>query len=358
LVEIAMTPQLSPHVISVGYEQADALNYDCDVLVLKYAQGFHGVDDAVAKALQTAGCNLAELQPEVGRHVLVESRGAIKARSVLLLGTPPLLAFGYATIEEFAHHSLEILVTNAPQAVHIAMTLHGPNFGLDVQECVHRQVAGIRSALGASLFPRALRAVTIVERDADRLEALAESLRSPTAHTFLEVGVSPPSAQSGGMPVAAPLRENVEVRTTVAYSAQPDADQRPSVFVAMPFNKTTRTVWKYGIEKPVHEAGLNCERMDEMHFVGDIVERMKSLIQRAELVVADISDENPNVFLELGYAWGVGRPTLLLAQRDDAAPQKELPFDVRTQACVFYLDAVELEEKLKAALEDLKLIRS
>ncbi len=40
--------------------------------------------------------------------------------------------------------------------------------------------------------------------------------------------------QRGSMPVTAPLRDNVEVRTTAAYTAEPDAGRPPSVFVAMP----------------------------------------------------------------------------------------------------------------------------
>lgn len=344
----------SSHVIAVGYEQNDVLNYECDVLVLKYAQGFHGVDEVVSNALGAAGYNLGELRPAKGRHVFVASRGAVKAQSVLLLGTPPLGAFGYANVEEFARHALEVLVAEAPQAARVAMTLHGANFGLDARECARRQVAGIRSALGASLFPPALEAVIIVERNPDRVEALAEVLGTPHGQALAGAATAPAAAERGSSAFAAPRLAGVCARSTAVYSDEPDAGQPPSVFVAMPFNKKTRTVWKYGIEKPIHEAGLNCERMDEMFFAGDIVERMKKLIQRAELVVADVSDNNPNVYLELGYAWGVGRPTLLLAQCEDGEPQRELPFDVRTQRCVFYQDAVELEEKLKMALDEVR----
>jgi hypothetical protein len=97
--------------------------------------------------------------------------------------------------------------------------------------------------------------------------------------------------------------------------------------------------------------------MDEQSFTGDVLDRMKTLIERAALVIADITGNNPNVFLELGYAWGLGRGTLLLAQRDEGSGQTDLPFDVRTQRCLLYDDAVDLEQQLKAALDGMSLSR-
>lgn len=350
-----MPPTKNPRVISVGYEQGDAFDLQCDVLALKYAQDFYGVDRAVSRALQAAGVDIEQLRPEVGRHVLVPSRGVVKARSVLLLGVPPLPSFGYANVEEFARRVLEVLLLEAPETTHVGMTLHGANFGLDVVECARRQVAGIQSALHESRFPRVLKAVTIVERDPDRIEVLQELLRGNRGHTF-EVLRAPELHGRGRVTILAPQRNDVEVRGTFIYTSDPDAGQPASVFVAMPFDKKMRTVWKYGIQKPIHEAGLNCERMDEMHFTGDILDRMKALIQRAGLVIADITGNNPNVFLELGYAWGLGRATLLLVQRDEASGQQtQLPFDVRTQKCLFYEDAVDLEEQLRKALDGMNL---
>jgi hypothetical protein len=349
--------QQALHTVAVGYQTGDALAFECDVLVLKYAQGFHGVDLAAARALESAGVAAEQLTPEVGRHILVPSKGAIKAKSVLLLGTPTLRTFGYGNIEELARRALEVLLLEAPETRDVGMTLHGPNLGLDVTECAQRQIFGIQSALRESRFPRRLQAVTIVERNPDRIEVLQSLLKNDGAHTFQPFRAEA-SEERGGVAVIAPVQDRVEVRRTFVYSSEPDAGQPGSVFVAMPFDKAMRTVWKYGIYQPVHEANLNCERMDEVHFTGDILDRMKALIERAELVIADITGNNPNVLIELGYAWGVHRPTLLLLQGEEALiDPKTLPFDVRTQRCLFYEDAVDLEEKLKALLTGLKLTR-
>ena len=82
-------------------------------------------------------------------------------------------------------------------------------------------------------------------------------------------------------------------------------------------------VYHYGIQGPVKAAGLLCERVDQAVFEGAIIQRIKERIDTAKVVIADLSMANPNVYLEVGYAWGRGRHTILLV-RDI----KELKFDV------------------------------
>ena len=55
------------------------------------------------------------------------------------------------------------------------------------------------------------------------------------------------------------------------------------------------------------------------------------------------------MFLEVGYAWGKGRPTILLVRDPN-----ELPFDVRGQRCLVYGKIRELEEALAKELEGLR----
>jgi hypothetical protein len=121
----------------------------------------------------------------------------------------------------------------------------------------------------------------------------------------------------------------------------------------MPFAKEMRVVWRYGIQQPVHRAGLLCERMDEEAYLGDVLTQIKSRIEGASIVIADLSGANPNVFLEVGYAWGKGRPTLFLSKTGE-----KIPFDVQGHKCLIYEDAVDLEEKLAKELEGLGLART
>ena len=76
------------------------------------------------------------------------------------------------------------------------------------------------------------------------------------------------------------------------------------VFVAMPFAEEFEDVYEFGIYEPVRKCGYICERVDETHFAGDILQRIKDRIQAAKFVLADLTGGRPNVYLEVGYAWG------------------------------------------------------
>jgi hypothetical protein len=132
-------------------------------------------------------------------------------------------------------------------------------------------------------------------------------------------------------------------------SAGPGSDSKQHVFVAMPFSKDLEDVYVFGIQGPVNTAGYLCERVDMATFTGDILDRIKLRIETATLVIADLTGANANVYLEVGYAWGKNRPTLLLAKVGD-----ELKFDVRGQRCLIYENIVDLSKKLQVDLAALQ----
>jgi nucleoside 2-deoxyribosyltransferase len=109
-------------------------------------------------------------------------------------------------------------------------------------------------------------------------------------------------------------------------------------------------IFYYGIQQPVHNAGFLCERVDEEVFIGDVLEQIKKKIDTAKVVIAELSGANPNVYLELGYAWGKGRPTVLLIQ-----DKQDLRFDVQSQRCLKYKSIRHLEEILNRELKELQL---
>jgi len=66
-------------------------------------------------------------------------------------------------------------------------------------------------------------------------------------------------------------------------------------------------------------------------------------------VLALLNDANPNVFLEIGFAWGTGKPTILMTKKGTA-----LPFDVQGQKCIQYTSIANLRSLLTAELTSLK----
>jgi hypothetical protein len=68
---------------------------------------------------------------------------------------------------------------------------------------------------------------------------------------------------------------------------------------------------------------------------------VKDKISSSRLVIADLTGANPNVYLEIGFAWGIGKPTILLAKSNT-----ELKFNVHGQKCLLYNSIKDLETKL------------
>ena len=113
----------------------------------------------------------------------------------------------------------------------------------------------------------------------------------------------------------------------------------------MPFADEMSDLFHYGIQGAVNGAGLLAERADLATFTGDVMEWVRARISNAKLVIADLTSSNPNVFLEVGYAWGKGIPTVLIARNTEV-----LKFDVRGQRCILYSSIKDLEEKLEREL--------
>ena len=122
-------------------------------------------------------------------------------------------------------------------------------------------------------------------------------------------------------------------------------DPERHAFVAMPFSEPFNDVYHYGIAPPVRAAGLFCVRMDRTPFTGDVIDRMKQRIASSIVAIADLSESNPNVYLEVGLAWGMNIPCILLCNRET-----DLRFDVRGQRCLLYSSIRELETSLAVEL--------
>jgi hypothetical protein len=116
----------------------------------------------------------------------------------------------------------------------------------------------------------------------------------------------------------------------------------------MPFADEMADVFHYGIQGAVNSAGLLAERADLSVFTGDVMRWVQERISSANLVIADLTSSNPNVYLEVGYAWGKGVPTALLVKNST-----ELKFDVRCQRCLVYSSIHDLEGKLTNEVDGL-----
>lgn len=110
---------------------------------------------------------------------------------------------------------------------------------------------------------------------------------------------------------------------------------RPFAFVLMPFAAGYDDVYHVAIRAACEEAGAYAERVDQQIFSGNILERVFNQIAKADLIVADMSERNANVFYEVGYAHALGKTTILLTRRAD-----DIPFDLQQYPHIVYGDSL------------------
>ncbi len=77
----------------------------------------------------------------------------------------------------------------------------------------------------------------------------------------------------------------------------------------------------------------------------DLISRM---IEESNLIVVEISENNPNVFLELGIAYQLKKPLILLCGKEKFESEwiNDFPFDIRGRELLIYDNETDLRVKL------------
>ena len=171
-----------------------------------------------------------------------------------------------------------------------------------------------------------------VQIDGQRLRLTVEGIRVLT-HVF------PQPLSAGQIGLSAWGNGSVEFGN-VEVSARP-----PTAFVVMQFSSPYDELFDEVIE-PV------CKRLDVKAFRASDIYRPSVILQDiiqgladSEVVVAEVTPTNANVFYELGYAHALGKPVILLAEEGT-----RLPFDLSGYRVIFYKDAIRGKSNLEAEL--------
>jgi len=123
-------------------------------------------------------------------------------------------------------------------------------------------------------------------------------------------------------------------------------------FVLMPFDNQFDDIYSLGIKQSCIDAGAYCERVDEQIFNEPILERIYNQISKADIIIADMTDRNPNVFYEVGYAHALGKTTILLTQKAE-----DIPFDLKHFPHIIYNNKIvklkdDLTQRVKWCLDN------
>ena len=74
-----------------------------------------------------------------------------------------------------------------------------------------------------------------------------------------------------------------------------------------------------------------CIRADEVQKPNNIVKDIARKLKTAEVVIADLTGQNPNVFYELGVRHALGGKTIIVSQSI-----ADIPFDLRSIRTIIY----------------------
>ena len=92
----------------------------------------------------------------------------------------------------------------------------------------------------------------------------------------------------------------------------------------MPFAQNFNDVWLGGIKPACTDCRYAPLRVDEISLSSLITEDIQSYMRMANVVIADITGNNPNVMFELGWALAKGKKPIVICQEEQTS---KIPFD-------------------------------
>lgn len=121
----------------------------------------------------------------------------------------------------------------------------------------------------------------------------------------------------------------------------------PRAFIISEFKEPYDGIYNLVIKDACKEFGLEAVRADEIFGPGMIISDITKEILAAQVMIADISPVNANVYFEVGYALALQKPIILLAES-----QTKLPFDVSGFRVLFYANSISGREKMVEGLRN------
>ena len=86
-------------------------------------------------------------------------------------------------------------------------------------------------------------------------------------------------------------------------------------------------------EPALAQAGFEAYRVDQDPGTDILMAAIEEGIRNASICLADVTNDNPNVWYELGYGYAAGKPVILTCCDDRAGV---LPFDIHHRHVIHY----------------------
>ena len=130
---------------------------------------------------------------------------------------------------------------------------------------------------------------------------------------------------------------------------------RSDILVLMPFTDALTALYQDHLKAVAQALQMTIARADDFFTGGQIMTEIWSAIVKANVLIADCTGRNPNVFYEIGLAHALGKPVVLITRSSE-----DVPFDLRHYRYIQYeftprgMKSFEdtLTKTLKSTLED------
>jgi hypothetical protein len=161
----------------------------------------------------------------------------------------------------------------------------------------------------------------------DRADVFAEVFRANVrflASFDIQVGRDEPIPESlpdeGTVNIASPAKRETRTREFL-----------DTCFVMMPFGGWFDRYYQEIYVPAIKDASLEPIRADELFSTGSVMEQIWEQISRSRVLLADLTNKNPNVFYELGLAHAARKPVVFTSGNID-----DVPFDLRHLRVITY----------------------
>ncbi len=146
-------------------------------------------------------------------------------------------------------------------------------------------------------------------------------------------------------------RNNVVMKINPLFGAIDFKINSKKVFMLMPFgDQDLNEFYEDNIKTTIANIDMHCSRADDIFSNKSIIEDIWRNINEARIIIADLTQRNPNVFYEIGIAHTLGKDVILISQNEN-----DIPFDLSHIRTILYKNsprgALEFQDKLKETIK-------